>query len=646
MKRHPDPSAEDRFQPRTGSPGQRGQAFVTQILRQAGKAGATRRQGAHRPGARLGRGHVAARFSGDYSATGRRVAIKTRLVNLQQAAKRSVAHHLRYIEREGVGRDGEAGQAYGPLTDRADLQAFEARGREDRHQFRFIVSPEDAESLEALRTFSRHLMARVELDLGTRLDWVAVDHWNTDNPHTHIALRGKDETGRDLIIARDYISHGMRHRAGELATEWLGPRTEREIQQSLQREVGQERWTRLDHALMRLDRGGGIRLQDLARDPRRLHLIGRLQHLQQLGLAREIRTGHWHLEARAERTLRALGERGDIVRTMQRAMSGTPRELSTLEPGSNQTVTGRLVAKGFAGESHDRGYLVIDGIDGKAHYLSLPASADLSNYPQGAVIEARASTELRPTDQRIAALAVDGVYHRARHRAVLVQDRSFRGDREALLDAHERRLEALRRAGIVERSGEGLWRVPGDLVEQGRRHDAKRSGGLSVNLRSSLPVEQQVTALGATWLDTQLLGGAQAIGSQGFGAEVHSALHRRTDWLIEHGLAERRGTRTLFAPALLATLRDRDVVMAARDIETRTGLTHSPVLEGKPASGVYRRYIELASGRYALLEQGRSFSLVPWRPVVERRLGQQVTAIVQGPHVSWQIGRSRGPVIG
>src|SRR3546814_4348438 len=69
----------------------------------------------------------------------------------------------------------------------------------------------------------------MEADLGTPLDWVAVDHWNTDNPHTHLIVRGRDDTGKDLIIAGDYIAHGFRHRAAELATEWLGPRTELEI---------------------------------------------------------------------------------------------------------------------------------------------------------------------------------------------------------------------------------------------------------------------------------------------------------------------------------------------------------------------------------------------------------------------------------
>ena len=94
-------------------------------------------------------------------------------------------------------------------------------------------------------------MQRMEADLGTRLDWVAVDHWNTDNPHTHLIVRGRDDTGKDLIIAGDYIAHGFRHRAAELATEWLGPRTELEIQQTLRREVEQERWTSLDRTLKR-----------------------------------------------------------------------------------------------------------------------------------------------------------------------------------------------------------------------------------------------------------------------------------------------------------------------------------------------------------------------------------------------------------
>jgi type IV secretory pathway VirD2 relaxase len=60
-------------------------------------------------------------------------------------------------------------------------------------------------------------MQRAGEDLGTKLDWVAVDHYNTSHLHTHIVVRGKDETGRDLIIAREYLTHGLRERASTIA---------------------------------------------------------------------------------------------------------------------------------------------------------------------------------------------------------------------------------------------------------------------------------------------------------------------------------------------------------------------------------------------------------------------------------------------
>src|SRR5690606_7547044 len=144
------------------------------------------------------------------------------------------------------------------------------------------------------------------------LDWVAVDHWNTDNPHTHVVLRGRDEQGQDLIISRDYIARGMRHRASELATEWLGPRTELEIQRSMQREVEQERWTGLDRILKREAEDGRFdvrRLVGPGLQRQRLLLIGRLQRLQRMGLASEPQPGLWAVHAEAEDTLRTMGER-------------------------------------------------------------------------------------------------------------------------------------------------------------------------------------------------------------------------------------------------------------------------------------------------------------------------------------------------
>ncbi|CAN7680483.1 DUF3363 domain-containing protein [Acidovorax sp. LjRoot117] len=658
---------DDDFRIRPSAPKNRSQGFVSKVLKQAGKAssgkssvrsprGTGKGAGAgQRPGSRLGRGHTAARFAGaKLTPMSRRVTIKTLLVNQRQASPQSLAKHLRYIERDGVGRDGAPGQAYGPQTEEADLDAFKERCADDRHHFRFILSPEDGAELEDLRTYTRHLMGRMEADLGTRLEWVAVDHWNTDNPHTHIVVCGRDDTGKDLIIAGDYIADGFRHRAAELATEWLGPRTDLEIQQTLQREVTQERWTSLDRTLMReLGENGRVQIERF-NEPRlqrqRSLLIGRLQRLQRLGLVDEVQPGTWAIHADAEKTLRALGERGDIIRTMQRAMSGQPRELTVFEPGQDEgggrTVIGRVVAKGLADELRDRAYLVIDGIDGKAHYVALNARDEPANYPTGAVVEVRGSADVRTADRNIAALASSGLY-RTDHHLAIVQGRAPTGrDPQEVVAAHVRRLEALRRAGIVERVIEGLWKVPDDLPEQGRRYDAQRLGGVAVELKSQLPIERQARVIGATWLDQQLIGGGKGLGDLGFGSEVKDALQKRTDFLAEQGLVERRGRRVILARNLLGTLRDREVAQAAKGISAESGLEHRPSADGQRVTGIYRRSVMLASGRYAMLDDGMGFSLVPWKPVIELRLGQQLAATVRGSGVSWEIGRSLGKGIG
>lgn len=322
MSRHD----ENGFDIRPAAPKGRHQRFVSQVIREASKAsGRSLNRPASRTGASLGRGQVAARVAGKaFDRKARRVVIKTRLVNLRKAGSRSTITHLRYIEREGVGPDGEQGKAYGPTTDDADMGAFDERVRDDRHQFRFIVSTEDAVQIEDLKHFTRDLMTRVEADLGTRLDWVAVDHWDTDNPHTHIVLRGRQADGHDLVIAREYIGTGMRQRASRLATEWLGPRTEVEIQQSQQREVQRPGWTALDRSLERFASEGKLTPQGLAdgfkdKQYRRL-LIGRLQYLEQSGLC-DVSPGQgWQLSGNLRATLRAMGRQGDIVRTMNVAI--------------------------------------------------------------------------------------------------------------------------------------------------------------------------------------------------------------------------------------------------------------------------------------------------------------------------------------
>jgi len=643
-----DPQDGDRFRVRPAAPesrsGPRVQRFVTQALKAASKAGASS-SGAFgsRPASTFGRGRLAAGMAGArLAANARRVVIKARFVVLRKGGASSVATHLRYIERDGVTRDGQPGQAYGALTDAADLKAFEERGKGDRHQFRFIVSVEDAEQLEDLRGYTRELMRRMAVDLETGLDWVAVDHWDTDNPHTHVVLRGRGGGGRtsqDLVIAPDYMAHGMRMRACEIATEWLGPRTELEIRQGLLREVEQERLTSIDRMLLRQAEVGVVDLSKMAGNRQRQNMLhARLQRLGVIRLAVRIDANHWRLASHMAQSLTTMGERGDILRAVHRAMKGEQRVLS-IEVNPTAPIIGRIAGKGLADDLHSRSYLVIDGVDGRAHYLTLPTGADWAALPVGGIVEAKPVEQERAVDRSIAAVAKGGIYKTAEHIVQL----TYTNDRspQSTVDVHVRRLEALRRAGLVERMADGNWHVPSDLMEKAREYDLRKAAPV-IRLRSHLPIEQQVRAIGATWLDRQLIGEGRGLAAQGFGARVVDAMRGRADFLVEQGLAERAGARLVLARDLLSTLRDRELAAVGQSLQDQTGKIYLPLRDGGRASGLYRRSIQLASGRFAMLDDGMGFRLVLWRPAIEQRLGQHITAVVRGQSVTWQSGRHQG----
>jgi len=643
-----------RFRPRLGPPRDRGKAtskrFINRVVRSASRSGKTlsHRVSRARPGARLGRGYAAARLAGQaLGPRSRRAIVKFRIVKHAGIKPAALRENLDYIERDGVQPDGSAGHLEAGDREQIDAESFASRIESDRHHFKIIVSPEDGAQIGDLKAYTRELMAQVERDLGTRLEWVATDHWDTDNPHIHILLRGRDEAGEDLIIAGNYIAHGMRYRAAELATQWLGPRTERESRESLTREVVQERWTSLDHALQRSTQDGTLDLAGLSsavqdRDYRAL-LIGRLQQLEKLGLVERLAPNRWQLSPDFEPLLRAMGERGDIIRRMQRALGGERRELATFgNTELPQSVTGRLIAKGTLDPLTDRGYLIVDGIDGRAHHISVPPRVDLDGLPVGAIVTVSNGPQPRSADRTIAALARDGIYRTSEHLAVARATSRPGRDPEGFVEAHVRRLEALGRAGIVERLEEGVWRVPTDLVERGRAYDARRAGGIQVEVRSYLPIERQVRAVGATWLDRLLVGQSHDLSPTAFGSEVRAALVDREGFLVQEGLAERRGDRLTLARNLLATLRARELESVAAKVQAESGRIYRPVADGVPVSGTFTRSVLLASGRFAMLDDGVGLSLVPWRPVIEGHAGKVLVATARGGHVSWSFPRHRG----
>ena len=652
--------SEDEFTPKLGKPGARaGKRLVKyggRVLAAARLAGSkTGVQTRRFDGSRIGRGASIGRllssrdrFAG---ARARRGMVKVRLVRMAGNGLGAARAHLRYIQRDGVTREGAPGELYGRDVDIADGKAFLDRCAGDRHQFRFIVSAEDGAEYPDLKPYVRRLMAQAEHDLGTRLDWVAVDHFNTDNPHTHIMLRGVDDQGQNLVIAREYIAHGLRERAAELATLDLGPRTDREIQDRLRHDVEQERLTAIDRRLLR--RMDADRVTGPAHnDPfQQAVATGRLRKLATMGLAEDVGNGRWRLADGLEETLRRMGERGDIIRLMQRELTARRLERAqadrSIEGELREPVIGRVLRRGFSDEHRDRHYLIVDGIDGRVHYLDIGRASATEPTPEGAIVRISPRTaEVREVDRTISAVAAS---RSGRYSVALHLEHDPQASR-AFAEAHVRRLEAMRRAGVAERLPDGSWAIADDHVERAAAYEARqlRDRPVAIETLSAVPLDRLPAADAATWLDRSLAGEELVVARDaGFGREVRTALAARRQWLVEQGLADPEGDGVAkLRRGVLAALQRRELLQVAGALREDLGKAFVELGRGQRVEGRLTRQVELASGRYALVERSREFTLVPWRPALARQLGKSVAGIMRREGISWQFGRSRaGPQI-
>lgn len=585
----------------------------------------------------------------------RRVAVKTRVVKLAGKAG-AVSAHLRYLERDGVSREGEPGCFYSTFADEVDGKEFAVRGSRDRHQFRFIVSPEDGAKFDTLKTVTRDLMARMERDLGTNLEWIAVDHFDTGHPHTHILVRGVTEGGKTLNIAGDYIAHGIRHRASEIMTRALGPQSELELREQLVHEINAERLTRLDRALLQRAEDNVLDLrQGLARDGDisfQQLLIGRARQLVRMELAEPTGKLTWSLAPDLEKALTDLGRRGDVIRTMHKAMALLPQDRDLTLPSihdpmhDREPIIGQVLQRGAAGDHHDRRYLIVDGIDGRTHYVDI--GSDDQPIMRGSLVKLEArQIEPRKSDRTIVEVAAanGGRYSVDTH---LAYDRNAAED---YAQAHVRRLEAIRWAtGSVERLPDGSWKIAADHLDRVREYERGVASRLPVTITtlSPVPIDRQATLNAPTWLDKELVAGEpMKFASHGFGKDLNRALYLRQQWLIDQQLAEVERDRFRFRPGAIDTLRQREMRALASQLSTEMGMGVREAAKGEHIDGIYRRSVEGGSNRFALIEKSREFVLVPWRPQMERHLGKQISGVSQGDSMSWSIGRGRsGPSIG
>jgi len=649
---------EKPFKPRLGKPGNRGGRFSKRVLKKLRSLslgmtsfGLSKGNGGF-TGARIGRGYWAGKYSShNIGSRSRRVIIKSRIVQLGGGGYARSVSHLKYIEREGVGQDGREAEAYDKEQDGMNLNDFQSRCEGDRHQFRFIVSANDAGNLEDLKSFTRDVQTRMEQDLRTKLDWVAVDHFDTVHPHTHIVLRGIDDQNKDLIIARSYMSHGMRHAASDLLTNELGPRTEMEMLQQVRQQIDQDRFTDLDRDIVKYSRDN-IMHSDGGEYPAKI-IGARMKKLSKMGLAQHLGNNYWRLDPDLRNTLTAMGEKGDIIKTLHQNLHKAGKDnlqqkalIFGTDEASQKIVTGELIKIGLSDELSDRRYVILDGTDGNHWYVDMGELEQVNDLNKGMIISVTAAHKgASQVDHHIAEISRQngGVYSEENHQ------HSDPKASLAYIKSHIRRLEGLRRYGIAERQSDGSWNISSDFtdrIEKLQKQFAQKAP-VAMTINSVFVLDQLIEGEGYGWLDRNLVGKEKTdLSSGGFGGKVQQALAQRRNWLLRQGLIQKIGSKVIYPKSLANQLIKRELNKIAAGISDQTGKQYLAMKDKGEVSGTYIRKLNLRSGRYAVLEKSKGFILVPWRPVMDRAKGKSISGMISRGKINWEIGRDFSQSVG
>ena len=299
-----------------------------------------------------------------------------RVMYTKNATRGQWKAHGRYIARESA-TQGRAVEAGFDATERginiaASLDQWQLAG--DERLWKLILSPEFGDKIDLVQ-LTRDLMKRMTCDLDTRLEWVAMSHFNTDNPHVHVALRGVREDGKPLRLERDYIKRGIRSIAEDLCTRRLGYRTQVDVAQAQRREVSQQRFTSLDRAIARNKPTDGqsshFPVSRKPVEPKNQYVIARLRTLESMGLAEADGADQWLVRQDFETALRAmqrLGDRQKILAAHGVPVSDKRLPLVMFDLRNCTTLEGRILAHGEE-EATGRSFMMLEGTDAKVHCI-------------------------------------------------------------------------------------------------------------------------------------------------------------------------------------------------------------------------------------------------------------------------------------
>ena len=559
--------------------------------------------------------------------------MKASVVRHSTSSVRALREHLRYISRDSAVRSEEQGRLFNDNSENVEKDIFAENAKTDRHHFRFIVSPEDASEMSDLNPFVRDLVSQMERDLDTQLEWVAAVHDNTEHPHAHIVVRGKRADGEDLVIPRAYIAHGLRGRAQELVDLELGPQTQLEKDLKMARQVGAEHPIDLDRHLKKMmSENGEINLASSAQQYQATHKA-RLQTLQRLGLAKRVKGSRWQIADGFDRTLKDIAERKDIIKQIHRSIGDVRDRSVQAETEITTAMTGAVLRKGMRGQGHDEPYMVLDTMDGRAMLVRGPGDEQSKDIRPGMIVSVTpADAKPKLSDKTINQIAAanSGFYSEDLHRAADPRaSKSF-------IQAHTRRLEALRRKGIAQRQSDGRWSIPENYLSR-IREDQIKHGQPQTKIESWVSIEKQIDAPGLTWLDEGMLLRAD---HRGFGADVRAAKLRRMQHLVNEGILP--DAEAKLTPKMLETLKRQGLDHAGRELAAKLGKSYEPLPSSGRIEGTYSQYVIRTNGKFAVIEREKTFTLAPWRKAMDRARGMEISGTISSRSISWTFGKGRG----
>jgi len=448
--------------------------------------------------------------------------------------------HGSYLQRDGAEREGEKGRFYDGREDEVrDAQdRLQVWADNDKRHFRLTLAPESGARLVAedghLKDFTRETMARMERDLGVELDWLAIDHHNTDNPHTHVVIRGVRRDGVELIIPRDYVSHGLREAARDVATDRIGARGRDDERLRLDREAHARGYNRLDQAIeQELGKRSEILLQRMGqgRDPAFADAMkARARELARIGLAQESRRNVIAFEQDWNERLKAMRSI-DVRRELARAR---------LYEKSMGRVAGEVRELGPRGETPDRGVLVVETPD-KGRLVLNTSMERIADLQRGSLVA------LTPEGRRggIERLSFHSPAEQSRVWAQTELDRELnriaRGEPPRLPDmpgvreALDQRAQLMEHQGFGVRDGGGKFHFRDGAMEALKENELKHEGKLAARDGHGL------------FRDVTPGSGGQQFGRSGLGGEE--------PWNV-------RETKELFAGKTAILERGRDVALA------------------------------------------------------------------------------------